>query len=77
MKSSKGTKREAETKGPTGDVQFPQSQERQQEAGRGYKGSDIEIPVQFYTNGNGETCFRETVAGEYKIDRAGNVVRYR
>lgn len=45
--------------------------------GNGYKGSDIEIPVQFYTNGNGETCFRETVAGEYKIDRAGNVVRYR
>lgn len=43
----------------------------------GYKGSDIEIPVQFYTNANGETCFRETVAGEYKIDRAGNVVRYR
>lgn len=42
----------------------------------GYKGGDIEIPVQFYTNGNGETCFRETVAGEYKIDRAGNVVRY-
>lgn len=45
--------------------------------GNGYKSSDIEIPVQFYTNGNGETCFRETVAGEYKIDRAGNVVRYR
>lgn len=45
--------------------------------GNGYKGSDIEIPVQFYTNANGETCFRETVAGEYKIDRAGNVVRYR
>ena len=44
--------------------------------GNGYKGSDIEIPVQFYTNGNGETCFRETVAGESKIDRAGNVVRY-
>ena len=42
-----------------------------------HKGSDIEIPVQFYTNTNGETCFRETVAGEYKIDRAGNVVRYR
>lgn len=34
-------------------------------------------PVQFYTNANGETCFRETVAGEYKIGRAGNVVRYR
>ena len=45
--------------------------------GNGYKSSDIEIPVQFYTNGNGETYFRETVASEYKIDRAGNVVRYR
>lgn len=45
--------------------------------GNDYKSGDIEIPVQFYTNCNGETCFRETVAGEYKIDRAGNVVRYR
>ena len=44
---------------------------------KGYTANDIEIPIQFYVNGNGETCFRETVGGKYKIDRNGNVVRYR
>ena len=42
-----------------------------------YKQASVEIPMTFYTNANGETCFRETVGGEYKIDRNGNVVRYR
>ena len=45
--------------------------------GNGYKGSDIEIPVQFYTNANGETCFRETSKGDYKIGRDGRVIRRR
>lgn len=35
------------------------------------------IPVQFYTNANGETCFRETSIGTYKIGRDGRVIRRR
>ena len=43
---------------------------------RAYK-NDAAIPVQFYTNANGETCFRETAAGDYKIGRDGRVIRRR
>ena len=35
------------------------------------------IPVQFYTNDKGETCFRETTKGDYKIGCDGRVIRRR
>lgn len=37
--------------------------------------NDAVIPVQFYTNERGETCFRETSSGDYKIGRDGRVIR--
>lgn len=43
---------------------------------KGYK-NEAAIPVQFYTNANGETCFRETSQGDYKIGRDGRVIRRR
>ena len=43
---------------------------------KGYK-NEASIPVQFYTNANGETCFRETSQGDYKIGRDGRVIRRR
>lgn len=39
--------------------------------------NEAAIPVQFYTNENGETCFRETAQGDYKIGRDGRVIRRR
>lgn len=39
--------------------------------------NEAAIPVQFYTNENGETCFRETTNGDYKIGTNGRVVRRR
>ena len=39
--------------------------------------NEAAIPVQFYTNENGETCFRETSQGDYKIGRDGRVIRRR
>ena len=39
--------------------------------------NEAAIPVQFYTNQNGETCFRETSQGDYKIGRDGRVIRRR
>lgn len=43
---------------------------------KSYK-NEAAIPVQFYTNQNGETCFRETSQGDYKIGRDGRVIRRR
>lgn len=43
---------------------------------KSYKNEAV-IPVQFYTNQNGETCFRETSQGDYKIGRDGRVIRRR
>lgn len=43
---------------------------------KAYK-NEAAIPVQFYTNANGETCFRETAKGDYKIGRNGRVIRRR
>ena len=43
---------------------------------KSYK-NEAAIPVQFYTNQNGETCFRETAQGDYKIGRDGRVIRRR
>ena len=43
---------------------------------KAYK-NEAAIPVQFYTNQNGETCFRETSQGDYKIGRDGRVIRRR
>lgn len=43
---------------------------------KAYK-NEAAIPVQFYTNQNGETCFRETAQGDYKIGRDGRVIRRR
>ena len=39
--------------------------------------NEAAIPVQFYTNANGETCFRETSQGDYKIGRDVRVIRRR
>lgn len=39
--------------------------------------NEAAIPVQFHTNENGETCFRETSQGDYKIGRDGRVIRRR
>lgn len=39
--------------------------------------NEVVIPVQFYTNERGETCFRETCSGDYKIGRDGRVIRRR
>lgn len=39
--------------------------------------NEAAIPVQFYINENGETCFRETTKGDYKIGRDGRVIRRR
>ena len=43
---------------------------------KAYK-NEAAITVQFYTNQNGETCFRETSQGDYKIGRDGRVIRRR
>lgn len=43
---------------------------------KAYK-NEAAIPVQFYTNQNGETCFRETAKGDYKIGQNGRVIRRR
>ena len=39
--------------------------------------NEAAIPVQFYTNDKGETCFKETAQGDYKIGRDGRVIRRR
>ncbi len=39
--------------------------------------NEAAIPVQFYTNESGETCFREMASGDYKIGRDGRVIRRR
>ena len=39
--------------------------------------NEAAIPVQFYTNDKGETCFRETAQGDYKIGQNGRVIRRR
>ena len=43
---------------------------------KAYK-NEAAIPVQFYTNEKGETCFRETAQGDYKIGQNGRVIRRR
>ena len=43
---------------------------------KAYK-NEAAIPVQFYTNDKGETCFRETARGDYKIGQDGRVIRRR
>ena len=43
---------------------------------KSYKNETV-VQVQFYTNEHGETCFRETSTGDYKIGRDGRVIRRR
>lgn len=71
--SKRGRENEAPPDERTALMFFKSSKSSKQKA---YK-NEAAIPVQFYTNANGETCFRETSQGDYKIGRDGRVIRRR
>ncbi len=57
-------------------MKFFKSSRKTTKSTSSYK-NETAIPVQFYINENGETCFRETSNGDYKIGRDGRVIRRR